>query len=923
MLRHWYHKYTSAYNIYTTRWVCQSITPTETFTCASATFFCTRQGSPTGTLYIELYAADGSGNPTGAALASKVADYANEWGFATAPYWIRAPVRVFWDTPVTLNSGTQYVILARMTGGDSSNCIGIGYTSSGDYAGGNMKYSTNSGSTWSQYASYDLTFDLWDSTADGVEYIATMPVGSAGALVRVHRGTIGSTITGSYGVGGSTPKLCKTSKYLYLGGTNVIRRFSLDLTEDTDFALTPGGTIIAMAVSETQNLLAYTSGSSGGNYGVYDLTTKTRLWNGASSMSCVDISETQDEVVFGYSPGSGGYWNGYRIVATTGVSIFNFWVSAINLRGVNLRQSDRKVYSFQNNTSGNIACRLYDETGNTYQWGSGLFSAYSEYINKTVYYPEDGMLYVACNRNATSQKSLYKMTHEGVVIGYKDLGSHSYCVAELDSDNLLVSGYAADDGGGVAALRVIRKSDLAVLWRFDPDINIQITACDVLIIDKPITFTITGKGAILIEADAESIGEPAPIDDVVFPSDETDIVNLPPIAYRPESPVVEHLVFKTQINASINNDEERISLRKCPRIEFEWNIAEGKQPMENLLFGQAMDYMAAPFWHEPAWLTQTFSGGSDTAYVSSTAYSQFKAGQWALAIRPDGRFDLLKIASVGANSLTFENLPSYTYKQNHEILPVSRCVIEDVSVTKRMGHAVYDVKVLVEPIDNDLGVQPYTPGELVITNVNYLGQSKETYRRPFYRADAPFGGFSQTVLWDHAGKGMTVGFSTHSRSELWELRKMLYRLGGRYIPFFLATFDEELTPSLGIDSGGTTLTIEACGYTDFAQGRRGKIRVHLTSGSVIERVVLSSVYISSTVERLTVNEEWGETATAGEIDRIEYLDLVRLDSDDIVITHQNAIGNARCEVPVAFVDCQWIPEAGNPIGLLLSLTYPE
>jgi hypothetical protein len=343
--------------------------------------------------------------------------------------------------------------------------------------------------------------------------------------------------------------------------------------------------------------------------------------------------------------------------------------------------------------------------------------------------------------------------------------------------------------------------------------------------------------------------------------------------------------------------------------------------MENLLFGQAMDYMAAPFWHEPVWLTQAMPTGSDTAYVTSTAYSQFKAGQWALAISPSGGYNLLKVVTVGANQLTFSNLTTQLFKVRHEIIPVSQCVAESIAVSERMTHSVYDMKVLVEPIDNDLGMSPYQDGELVITDVNYVKNLKGTYSRPHYRQDSLGGGFLQTVLANHADKGSMVGFVTHNRSELWQLRTMLNRLGGKRTSFFLASFSKEIIPSLGLETAGTTLTIEACGYTDFAQGGRGKIRVVLTNGTVIERIVLSSVYISGAAERLTVDAAWGQTVTVDDIDRIEYLDLVRLDTDDVMIVHQNAIGSAYCEAPVTLLDCPLAPVTGNPIGLLLALTY--
>jgi hypothetical protein len=904
MLKHWYHKGDSYYNVYSARWVCQSITPTETFVCESMTLFLSRQGTPTGTLYYEIYAADGSGNPTGVALASKVADYASQWGFATATYWVRAPCRVFFDTPVTLNAETQYVLLARMTGGDSTNCIGIWRQASGDYAGGNFKTSTNSGGSWTQ-TTYDMQFDLWDATADGVEYVATMRTGTTtSALIRVHRGTNGSTYTGAFGIGGTSAKLHKSSKYLYLGGLNEIRRFGLDLVEDAGFQLAPGGQVTRMVASETQNLLVYTTSGTGTNYGVYDLATETKLWSNTTTMSDCDIREAVDEIVVGYSSGSGGYWNGYRYVASSGVEVFKFWANAINLSAVPIRQSDGKVFAIRKNTGGDVICRLYDETGDTYQWESAIFSPATGTVNKSVYIANDDMVYITCNRDAVGQRSLYKMTGAGTIVASKDLGGNANWVSEFDADNLFVSGAAADDGGGISAMRIVRKSDLEVLWRFDPDINTAISACEVLVIDHEVDFTIPGRGEILIEADAELVGDPDPVEDVVIPSDETGIATVWPIAYRPETPLVEHLLFETTVNQSLDMTEERIPLRKCPRIQFEWKISESenRQSLDNLLYALAMDWIGIPFWHEPVWLTNSVNAGVTVAPVTSTAYSQFLAGMWALVISPSGVYDLLEIETVAENQLTFTNATTHAYKAKAQVIPVYLGVAESIVAGKQLGHATYDIKSLVEPVDNDLGLTPYTDGELSLTTVNYMGSLSETFSRPSYRLDGGHGKIVQTVIFDHAEKGSVIGFVTHSRAELWLLREMLCKLQGKCIAFRLATFAEELTPVMSLTSGQSTLTITQCGYTDFIQSRRGELRIVLTNGTVLSRTVVSSVNISGTVERITVDEAWSSTITIDEIERIEYLDLVRFDSDDIIIEHRNAIGSARCEVPVVFVE---------------------
>jgi len=48
---------------------------------------------------------------------------------------------------------------------------------------------------------------------------------------------------------------------------------------------------------------------------------------------------------------------------------------------------------------------------------------------------------------------------------------------------------------------------------------------------------------------------------------------------------------------------------------------------------------------------------------------------------------------------------------------------------------------------------------------------------------------------------------------------------------------------------------------------------------------------------LTVDAVWPSDIEPDDIERIDWLEKVRINTDDIVITHFNAIGEAQCFVP--------------------------
>ncbi len=437
--------------------------------------------------------------------------------------------------------------------------------------------------------------------------------------------------------------------------------------------------------------------------------------------------------------------------------------------------------------------------------------------------------------------------------------------------------------GSYAGGQILVSIDSGINWTTDNgDFAFELNASGI----KVISPTIAGTGTVTMSPVA---GIPV---DIALTGD------YPVLAQRPEAPLVECLQFSTQVHRRLNGTEQRIALRKCPRHVFELNITDQRQWMESYLYDRAMDGMSVPYWHESVFLTTAVAPGDDHAHVTSTAYSQFLAGYWAMLIKVDGTFDTVKVASVSDAQISFDGVAMRSMPVGAEIIPVYPAWADSINVSKQYRYTLYDLKAQVSPVDNDLGLTPYYDGELSITDVNYAVPQQETITRPFYRNDGGYGLISQTVILSHSDKGSMLSFRTRNRADLWALRQKLYRLQGRARAFWLSTFSEELTPNATLTASQSVLDIERCGYTEFVQDRRAELRVHLTSGVVLSRTVLASQIIDGATERLTVDAAWPYTIQVTEVEKIDYLDFVRLDSDDIVIRHINALGWASCDVPV-------------------------
>lgn len=137
------------------RRISQSFTATKAF-LTFLSIYVTKYGSPTGSIFVDLYNCNASDEPTGSILktveivGSKIVNGENGVSF----------------DKFQLTVGNKYCFVLRDPSGNSSHRYHIYYGSpSSLYTGGDAKYSNNSGSSWS-----NLNGDLWMKI-----YMATAP----------------------------------------------------------------------------------------------------------------------------------------------------------------------------------------------------------------------------------------------------------------------------------------------------------------------------------------------------------------------------------------------------------------------------------------------------------------------------------------------------------------------------------------------------------------------------------------------------------------------------------------------------------------------------------------------------------------------------------------------------------------------------
>lgn len=379
--------------------------------------------------------------------------------------------------------------------------------------------------------------------------------------------------------------------------------------------------------------------------------------------------------------------------------------------------------------------------------------------------------------------------------------------------------------------------------------------------------------------------------------------------------LIEILQFRTDILEHKDGSEQRIAFRKQPRQLFEARLfltEVQRQIVQALLYGWQGMTVALPIWPEQMKVTADLTGGtSDTISVDSTDYLDLRVGGLAAIIKDDTTFDVLTVLSKTSSSITFDQTIVNGYSVGDRVVPVRLCLIRGNVEGRRPPVNLEKMKVKFLVTENDTGAPTGDTsafstydGKVLLDGFNFIrGELPETYQQKVSFIDNNSGVPSQNTPWATNKRGHVKGFVVKTRQDLWNVRRLLYALRGRQTSFYIPTFMEDMTASQNLVLGVNTMDISWIGYTRFIENQTSKnvFKITFTDGTSLVREVQSSSQLSGTEERLTLDDTWPANRNVSEIQRIQFYELVRFDTDDLRIEHSTTAGRAKIFNPVKMV----------------------
>lgn len=359
--------------------------------------------------------------------------------------------------------------------------------------------------------------------------------------------------------------------------------------------------------------------------------------------------------------------------------------------------------------------------------------------------------------------------------------------------------------------------------------------------------------------------------------------------------VLERLTWATDILQSESGVEQRRALRLAPRRELEASLyvdGRERQMLDLALFGWGARTWALPIWPDVQLLATAVP--VNTMFIAcQTGNLDFLAGGLALLRGEQAwQYETVEILQVQPSGLQLKRATQQAWAVGSRLYPArSAQLAEQPSLTRLTDQLQsLDVKFLInEPCDwvATLPATLYRGRPVLEARPDESEDLTSRYQRLLRTLDS---GLALPLTTDSAGQALLVqGYRWQAlgRSERANYRALLYALRGRQVPVWVPTHAADLTLVAAVTAVATTLDIEHLGYTRFGQSRPGRrdLRIELVDGTVFHRRITGSSELSGEVERLAIDSALGKQIALGDVLRISWMALCRLDSDTVEIEH--------------------------------------
>ena len=351
----------------------------------------------------------------------------------------------------------------------------------------------------------------------------------------------------------------------------------------------------------------------------------------------------------------------------------------------------------------------------------------------------------------------------------------------------------------------------------------------------------------------------------------------------------ETLAWKTDVLIAHDRTEQRIQLRTMPRRS--WNLrllaaGAARRNLETWISLRKTRRILAPVWRDVAPIASGIAAG-ETLASAETAFLDYAVGRPMAVWDSWNHFEIRTVTGIGPNYIAVDAPFAEDWPAGSMIAPCRYGVALDQRTVSRFTEDVGDFRLRFEALDESLMPAMATPELYREIPVCPLSPSwvddEEAFDNKWVRLDNDTGLIEYDVQSLEPVLSRNASFLVIGRARIDDFLRFLFACAGRLTPFWLPANDRGFELAQPAAAGASALVIGNIGY-EYALAdcaARGHIELATTEGVIIRRKISAVATLPTGEEQWTLDSALPMAVSAAALNRCAWLELVRLDSDEI------------------------------------------
>lgn len=352
----------------------------------------------------------------------------------------------------------------------------------------------------------------------------------------------------------------------------------------------------------------------------------------------------------------------------------------------------------------------------------------------------------------------------------------------------------------------------------------------------------------------------------------------------------ESLAWKTDVLVAYNGTEQRVQMRTMPRRSWELRLlvaGAGRRKLETWLGLRKVRQLMCPVWRDIGCTTDEIAASSSLIPVNTT-YFDYAVGRPVAVFASHDNFEVGIVSGIGPGFVATEAPFVQNWPAGSKVAPCRYGLALDQRRVSRFNEDVGDYRLTFEAQNETLMPAVATPDTYRTVAVCPLAptvifDAEETWDNKWVRLDNDTGVLEYDIQSIEPVMAREVSFLVIGRDRIDTMLRFLFACAGRLTPFWLPATDRGFELAAAAVSGATTLEIANIDYeyTMADCPARAHIEMVTTGGAIIRRKITAVATLPNGNEQWTIDSGLPMDIAAATLNRCAWLELVRLDTDEI------------------------------------------